>query len=149
MAFFRPCNIAVLRFTRCFIPNTYAALAGAVGPVLISLMCVALVFTQSYLVTIQWKHYDDIFRGHYNIRGNCFFLYASIDQIFVLGTNSINTTLILLSFLCVCRNPLHYSTVCTDYTGVVVCWASSGLWFRVDARYIYGARRNTGEYLPE
>ncbi|KAJ7390548.1 maintenance of organ identity [Desmophyllum pertusum] len=52
----------------CFIPNTYAALAGAVGPVLISLMCVALVFTQSYLVTIQWKHYDDIFRGHYNIR---------------------------------------------------------------------------------
>lgn len=52
----------------CFIPNTYAGLASAVGPVLLLLMSVGLVFTQAYLVTPQWKHYDDIFRGHYNIR---------------------------------------------------------------------------------
>ena len=63
-------NILELRFTRCFIPNTYAGLASAVGPVLLLLMSVGLVFTQAYLVTPQWKHYDDIFRGHYNIRGN-------------------------------------------------------------------------------
>ena len=56
-------------FLRCFIPNAYAALAAAVGPVLLLLMGVAVVFTQAYQVTPQWKHYDDIFRGHYNIRG--------------------------------------------------------------------------------
>jgi len=35
-------------------------------------MGVAVVFTQAYQVTPQWKYYDDIFRGHYNIRGTCF-----------------------------------------------------------------------------
>ncbi|XP_068693739.1 adhesion G-protein coupled receptor V1-like isoform X3 [Montipora foliosa] len=52
----------------CFIPNAYAALAAAVGPVLLLLMGVAVVFTQAYQVTPQWKHYDDLFRGHYNIK---------------------------------------------------------------------------------
>jgi len=52
----------------CFIPNAYAALAGAVGPVLLLLMGVAVVFTQAYQVTPQWKYYDDIFRGHHNIK---------------------------------------------------------------------------------
>lgn len=52
----------------CFIPNAYAALASVVGPVLLLLTGVALIFTQAYLVTPQWKHYDDIFRGHYNIK---------------------------------------------------------------------------------
>lgn len=61
--------VAELPFTRCFIPNTIAALASVIGPVLLFLMAVGLVFTQAYLVTPQWKHYDDIFRGHYNIRG--------------------------------------------------------------------------------
>ena len=59
-----------LRSNRCFIPNAYAALAGAVGPVLLLLMGVAVVFTQAYQVTPQWKYYDDIFRGHHNIKGN-------------------------------------------------------------------------------
>ena len=59
-----------LCFIRCFIPNAYAALAVAVGPVLLLLMGVAVVFTQAYQVTPQWKYYDDIFRGHHNIKGN-------------------------------------------------------------------------------
>ncbi|XP_048584248.1 adhesion G-protein coupled receptor V1 isoform X2 [Nematostella vectensis] len=52
----------------CFIPNAYAALASAVAPVLLFLMGVAVVFTQAYQVTMQWRYYDDIYRGHYNIK---------------------------------------------------------------------------------
>ena len=49
--------------------NEYAALATNVAPVLLFLMGVAVVFTQAYQVTPQWKYYDDIFRGQYNIKG--------------------------------------------------------------------------------
>ncbi|PFX17387.1 G-protein coupled receptor 98 [Stylophora pistillata] len=62
----------------CFIPNAYAALASVVGPVLLLLTGVALIFTQAYLVTPQWKHYDDIFRGHYNIKEIRWALYVLI-----------------------------------------------------------------------
>lgn len=52
----------------CFMSNIYAALATNVAPVLLFLMGVAVVFTQAYQVTPQWKYYDDIFRGQYNIK---------------------------------------------------------------------------------
>ena len=57
---------------RCFIPNAYAALASVVAPTLLFLMGVAVVFTQAYQVTMQWRYYDDIYRGHYNIKGNLY-----------------------------------------------------------------------------
>ena len=55
--------------SRCFIPNAYGALASVLGPVLLFLLAVGVVTTQAYQVTLQWKLYDDIFRGHHNIKG--------------------------------------------------------------------------------
>ncbi|XP_070543508.1 adhesion G-protein coupled receptor V1-like isoform X2 [Ptychodera flava] len=50
----------------CFIPNAYAALAGVLGPVVLLLFFVAIVFVQAYQVTPQWKQYDDVYAGRYN-----------------------------------------------------------------------------------
>ncbi|CAB4033597.1 G- coupled receptor 98-like, partial [Paramuricea clavata] len=52
----------------CFIPNAYGALASVLGPVLLFLLAVGVVMTQAYQVSLQWKLYDDIFRGHHNIK---------------------------------------------------------------------------------
>ena len=51
--------------------------------------------------------------------------------------------------MCVLRNPLRHSTVCSHNIGVVMCWASSGLRERVDSHNIRGLRRSTGKELPE
>ncbi|XP_056276017.1 adhesion G-protein coupled receptor V1 [Pseudoliparis swirei] len=50
----------------CFIPNIYAALCTAVLVPLICLVAVMVVFIHVYQVTLQWKAYDDIFRGRTN-----------------------------------------------------------------------------------
>jgi DNA-binding transcriptional regulator of glucitol operon len=39
------------------------------APVLLFLLAVGVVIAQAYQVTLQWKLYDDIFRGHHNIKG--------------------------------------------------------------------------------
>ena len=50
-------------------PNGYGALASAVGPAVLCLLAVALVFIQAYQVKPQWKRYDDIYMGSYNTTG--------------------------------------------------------------------------------
>ncbi|KAJ8285558.1 hypothetical protein GJAV_G00028220 [Gymnothorax javanicus] len=50
----------------CFIPNVYAALCTAALVPLICLVAVFVVFIHAYMVTHQWKAYDDLFRGRTN-----------------------------------------------------------------------------------
>lgn len=54
---------------RCFIPHAYAAFSVAVIPVLLFMLAALVVFVQAYQITPQWKCYDDIYRGRYNIKG--------------------------------------------------------------------------------
>ena len=49
--------------------NAYAALGSAIIPVMLMVMSAIVVFVQSYQVTPQWKCYDDIYVGRYNIKG--------------------------------------------------------------------------------
>ncbi|XP_075693474.1 adhesion G-protein coupled receptor V1 [Rhinoderma darwinii] len=50
----------------CFIPNVYAALFTAALVPLVCLVVVLVVFIHAYQVTLQWKAYDDVFRGRPN-----------------------------------------------------------------------------------
>ena len=59
----------VLICRRCFISHAYAGFIVAVIPVLLLMLAVCAVFIQAYQVTPQWKYYDDIYRGRYNIKG--------------------------------------------------------------------------------
>lgn len=62
--------LLVTLFHRCFIPNGYAALASVVGPALLSLVAVLVIFMQAFQVKPQWKRYDDIYMGRYNTTGS-------------------------------------------------------------------------------
>ena len=62
-------QIFVFALYRCFIPNAYGVLASVLAPVLLFLLAIGVVMAQAYQVTLQWKLYDDIFRGHHNIKG--------------------------------------------------------------------------------
>ena len=53
-------------------PNAYGVLASVMAPILLFLLAVGVVTTQAYQVTLQWKLYDDIFRGRHNIKGKQF-----------------------------------------------------------------------------
>lgn len=61
--------ISVRPLSRCFIPNIYVALCTAVLVPLICLVAVLVVFIHAYMVTQQWKAYDDIYRGRTNSTG--------------------------------------------------------------------------------
>ncbi|XP_057301693.1 adhesion G-protein coupled receptor V1-like isoform X2 [Hydractinia symbiolongicarpus] len=52
----------------CFIAHGYAAFSVAVIPVLLIVVAICVVFVQAYQVTPQWKYYDDVYRGRYNIK---------------------------------------------------------------------------------
>ena len=56
-------------FSRCFISHSYASFTVAVIPVLLIILAICVVFVQAYQVTPQWKYYDDVYRGRYNIKG--------------------------------------------------------------------------------
>ncbi len=62
-------HFSVHPYSRCFIPNIYAALCTAVLVPLICLVAVLVVFIHAYQVTQQWKAYDDIYRGRTNSTG--------------------------------------------------------------------------------
>ncbi|XP_055956200.1 adhesion G-protein coupled receptor V1 [Patella vulgata] len=51
----------------CFIKNGYAAVGGAILPILIMLIIVLVVFLRAFQLRPQWQSYDDIYRGRYNI----------------------------------------------------------------------------------
>ncbi|KAF3821827.1 hypothetical protein GH733_009869, partial [Mirounga leonina] len=53
-------------YSRCFIPNIYAALFTAALVPLMCLVVVFVVFIHAYQVKPQWKAYDDVFRGRTN-----------------------------------------------------------------------------------
>ncbi|XP_039111424.1 adhesion G-protein coupled receptor V1 [Hyaena hyaena] len=50
----------------CFIPNIYVALFTAALVPLMCLVVVFVVFIHAYQVKLQWKAYDDVFRGRTN-----------------------------------------------------------------------------------
>ena len=49
--------------------NDYSALGSVIIPVILFVVAVAVVFLQSYQLRPQWKCYDDVYRGRYNIKG--------------------------------------------------------------------------------
>ena len=55
----------------CFITNAYTGLGGIIGPVLVCLIVVGVVFIQAFQVTPQWQAYDDLYKGRYNLHGEC------------------------------------------------------------------------------
>ncbi|XP_047139693.1 adhesion G-protein coupled receptor V1 isoform X1 [Hydra vulgaris] len=71
----------------CFIPQAYAAFSVAVIPVLLLILASSIVFVQAYQLTPQWKSYDDVYRGRYNIKEvrHVMILFALISTTWLFG----------------------------------------------------------------